>query len=150
MRIAFDIGGVISKYPKEFGNMMFALGALNDIFVITDMHDREEVLEMLEANSLLGVCVREENVYHADYKTYGEMCKAVLLRDLKIDALVDDFPGYLQWDSSFGPAPIRLQVMPDAFRPYWHDDWKVKCDSDFGRRKYTERPSGETGRTHGS
>ena len=52
------------------------------------------------------------------------MCKAVLLSELKIDIFFDDFIGYLAWDSSLGPAPIRLLVMPDPYKPYWADSWK--------------------------
>ena len=102
VKIAFDISGVISKYPDEMRQLMALPDA--EIFVITDMHEKTEVLKMLTDN---GFMISEDHVLCADYATYGEMCKAVLLRDLKIDILLDDFVGYMQWDSSFGKAPIR-------------------------------------------
>lgn len=140
MKIAFDIGGVISKYPSEMRVLMQSLMfALQEVFVITDMHDRSEVLETLATNGF--GFVPEDRVFCADYARHGELCKAVLIKELGIDALVDDFGGYVQWDSSLGPAPIRMLVAPDAFRPYWHPDWKVKVDSDFGRRVYSLPPS---------
>ena len=134
MRIGFDIGGVISKHPSEFRALIYDLHTTGHlIFIITDMHDIEYVEKMLRSNSIPGYY----EVYCADYKTHGEMCKAVLLKELKIDMFFDDFQGYLQWDSSFGPAPIRFLMMPDAMRPYWHKDWKTQDDSDFGRRVYS-------------
>jgi hypothetical protein len=134
MRIAFDIGGCISKYPDQFRELIQHMDIYN-VFVITDMHDKSEVVKTLCDNEIL-VC--EENVYCADYATHGEFCKAKLLQELKIDVFIDDFLGYLQWDSRFGKPPIRLLVMPDATQPYWHDTWKVPTESDFGRRKFSE------------
>lgn len=131
MKYAFDIGGVLSKYPVEFRNMVDHLDVLNGIYAITDMHDQGYVMDMLWQN---GFFLLEENVHCADYAKYGEMCKAVLLRDLKIDVFIDDFPGYLQWDRSLGKAPLRLLVQPDPFMPYWDETWKTTDDSDFGRR----------------
>jgi hypothetical protein len=134
MRIAIDIGGVISKYPDQFRELIHSLSD-HEIFIITDMHDKSEVVKILQDNEIF---VSEENVYCADYATYGEFCKAELLRELKIDIFVDDFLGYLQWDYRFGKPPIRLLMMPDATQPYWHDTWKVSVESDFGRRKFSE------------
>lgn len=135
MRFAFDIGGVISKYPEQFRHLAVTLAAEgNDVFVITDMHNKAEVVEMLADNGF--GFIDEVHVFCADYQKHGEFCKAILLRDLKIDFFFDDFVGYVQWDSSFGPAPVRMLIAPDGFRPYWHDGWKVKDGHDFGRRVY--------------
>ncbi len=131
-KIAFDIGGVLSKYPDFFRTLLPALemGGM-EIHVITDMHDRAETLKMLAANEF---SVAEEHVHNADYKQHGEACKAIILRDLKIDAIVDDFPGYLVWPFE-SPAPIRLHMQPDPYKPYWDDSWECS-GGDFGRRKY--------------
>lgn len=142
MKVAFDIGGVLSKYPDELRNWVYTFqDAGYGVFVITDMHDRREVLDQLRNN---GFRIPEDYVYTADYDQYGEMCKAVLLSKLGINVFIDDFPGYLQWDRSLGPAPIRLLVQPDAFRPYWHESWQVLCKSDFGRRFATPNQLGES------
>jgi len=133
MKIAFDIGGVISKYPEQFRWLMISLSVNMELFVITDMHDKNEVLEMLRENRIE---VAEDHVYCADYAKHGDMCKAVLLKELGIDIFIDDFPAYTSWDSTLGPAPIRLVVAPDPYKPYWSDSWKVKTECDFGRRRY--------------
>ena len=140
MKIALDIGGVISKYPDEFKRLAESfLFSQNEVFVITDMHDKAEVRQTLDMNGF--GCIPDDHVYCADYTTHGELCKAVLLKELRIDILIDDFPGYVQWDSSLGPAPIRLFVAPDPFRPYWHPEWKTVVHSDFGRRVYKHPPA---------
>tara|TARA_Y100000034_G_scaffold134957_1_gene205018 strand:- start:692 stop:1129 length:438 start_codon:yes stop_codon:yes gene_type:complete len=132
MKIAFDIGGVLSKYPDEFRSLIRSLlNSTCEIYVITDMHDKAEVMQMLYENNFP---VTDNHIYIADYKKYGEFCKAVILAELKIDIFIDDFQGYLQWDSQLGKPPIRLLVAPDGFAPYWHQDWITKDKSDFGRR----------------
>jgi len=138
MRIAFDIGGVLSKYPDQFRRLLHRLTERFptffgvDIFVITDMHDVDEVYEMLVMNGF--DMIHKDNVYCADYKTHGEGCKAELLRDLEIDLFFDDFLGYMMLPSD----TIRCLVIPDPHRPYWHKSWKTKDKSDFGRRVYTK------------
>ena len=133
MKIAFDIGGVLSKY-KSMRTLLDSLDyAGEDIYIITDMHNKEEILEQLNANDIL---IHPRNVYSADYTKYGEAAKAILLRDLGIDIFFDDFIGYLFWDASWGPAPVRCLLMPDPLQPYWSDDWKVQDNLDFGRRRY--------------
>lgn len=134
MRVAFDIGGVISKYPIQFKRLYLSLEQepSNECFVITDMHDKNKVVNILKEN---GFYFRKENVYCANYDKYGEMCKAVLLKELKIDIFIDDFVGYLWWDSSLGEAPIRLLVMPDPTKPYLDKSWVCE-DKGFGRQKY--------------
>lgn len=135
VRVAFDIGGVLSKYPDILREMARALmlgGA--SIFVITDMLDRSAVLEMLVRNGFEFVPV--ENVYTADYDTHGEGCKAVLLESLRIDVFLDDFIGY----AAVGGAPVRCLVMPDASLPYYAEAWQTVGDEgSFGRRVYPRK-----------
>lgn len=135
LKIAFDIGGVLSKYPETFKKLIAGLwcGGVN-LYVITDMHKRDEVLKQLSDNGFS--MIPPENVYCADYNTHGEFCKAVLLRDLKIDIFFDDFVGYVNWDSQFGEAPIRCLLAPNAFKPYWDESWKCE-GGEFGRRKFS-------------
>lgn len=134
MRMAFDIGGVISKYPAVFREIVCSLleSCRGEVYVITDMHDKASVLKQLSDNGF-GM-IPPINVYCADYDRHGEFCKAILLRDLGIDVFVDDFFGYVQWDSQLGPAPVRLLMAPDGFKPYWADDWKCE-GGEFGRRR---------------
>lgn len=149
MRIGFDIGGVLSKYPNEFRELMKKLyySYNAELYIITDMHPIDKVIKTLNDNGFFEIIeadqhyylINPSNVYSADYETYGNAAKAVLISKLKLDMFFDDFDGYLQWDSSFGPQPILLKVQPDMFKPYWSKDWV--CDGgDFGRRKYTASP----------
>lgn len=131
MKIAFDIGGVLSKFPNEFRSLIDTLMASHQIHVITDMHDHTEVVNVLIRN---GFKIPSENVHCADYTGKGEYCKAILLKELGIDIFIDDFGPYLTWDSALGPAPIRLMIAPDGFRPYWHPEWQTNDNCDFGRR----------------
>ena len=133
LKIAFDIGGVISKYPQQMREVIWSLKTCgHETHVITDMHDKEDVLKQLKDNEFEHYF---DFVHCADYATHGELCKAVLLRDIKIDMFYDDFVGYTMWPPHFGPAPIRMLVMPDGYRPYWHPDWRCS-GGDFGRRVY--------------
>ena len=136
MKFCVDIGGVISKYPEQFRQLLQTLQKDgHTVYILTDMHKRDEVLEMLTVNDF--GFIEHSNVYCADYQKYGEFAKARILKQLGIDIFVDDFVGYLTWDSSLGPAPIRLLVAPNGFMPYWHNDWKVRENLDFGRRVTT-------------
>ena len=131
MKIGFDIGGVLSKYPSEFKKLINIFTSNCELYVITDMHNKEEILKTLLNNGFGNF--KSENVYCADYNKYGNMAKAVLIKEINIDVFIDDFEPYLVWDSTFGPQPILLKVMPDNYKPYWHKDWE--CDgNDFGRR----------------
>ncbi len=135
MKIAFDIGGVLSAYPDEFRAMALTLGLQHALYVITDMHPHEKSIRVLTENHLIPP-FNPARVLSADYERYGNAAKAVILRDLGIDVLIDDFAGYLVWPWET-PAPIRLHVCPDPRRPYWHDTWK--CDGgEFGRRRYLD------------
>lgn len=131
LRVAFDIGGVISKYPGIMRQMIAALviGGV-EVHVITDMHDHASVMRQLAMNGLNAIA--PERVHCADYNAHGEGCKAELLAALQIDVFLDDFIGYV----SVGGCPVRLLVMPDASRPYYSEEWQGDGEVEFGRRVY--------------
>lgn len=131
MKIAFDVGGVISKYPQQFFGLMRDLhnDPYNEVFVISDLHPKEKIVELLRLNNFLNICVWSRNVYSADYEKYGEACKTKLCEKLNIDILIDDHMAYLV-EGDF----IRLMVMPNTRYSYWAPTWKTVCESDFGRR----------------
>jgi len=133
LRVAFDIGGVLSKYPEVFRPLIVRLLQSGvEVFVITDMKDRDGIIETLRLNAF--DMIPNDHVYSADYDVHGEACKAVLLRDLKIDVFFDDFVGYVAPHGS----PVRCLVMPDETRPYYHDEWKIVGSSwDGGRCRYS-------------
>lgn len=134
--IAFDIGGVLSKYPdtcrRLIGDLMRGGHA---VCVITDQHDHAEVMRTLVANGF-SPPIPPQSVFCADYQHHGDACKAVLMRRLGVTILVDDHPGYAVWPWP-EPAPMRLLVQPDVRRPYWAADWQCE-GGDFGRRCYLD------------
>lgn len=134
MKIAFDIGGVLSKYPDVFRpliNILVLTQSVVEVHVISDMHDKDKMLKMLYSNAIR---VPQERVHSADYKTHGEGCKAELCRELGIDILIDDFAGYVSVPDA---PPVRLLVMPDVSKPYYHPTWKTDgSEGDFGRTGY--------------
>lgn len=139
MKIAFDVGGVLSKYPDVFRQLFDTLAAIEpfgasfEVWVISDMHPTEKIIDMLRRNNFRFL---EHRVRSADYKTHGEECKAVLCRELGIDILVDDFIGYV---ATPGSPPVRLLLMPDASLDYYHGSWQTDgSEGDFGRRNPPE------------
>ena len=137
LRIAFDIGGVLSKYPEQFRTLVsYLLCSMNiEVYVISDMHDHPKMVKMLHDNGML---FPPERVYSADYKTHGERCKTELCEQLGIDILLDDFVGYVA-EGDF----IRLLVMPNCTKPYYDDNWQTDgSEGDFGRHKYVRRVDG--------
>jgi len=140
VRIAFDIGGVLSKFPDVFRPLFRRLALPPacitvlesepiELFVISDMHDKDKMGMMLLQN---GFDLRPSQIHCADYKAHGEDCKAVLCEQLGIDILIDDFPGYV---CQIGSPRVRLLVMPDPSQPYYADEWKTDgSEGDFGRR----------------
>ncbi len=129
-RVAFDVGGVLSKYPAIFRPIVAALQAAPDVevLILTDMTDPQKVAEVLAGN---GFVVPLERIFCADFACYGEACKAILLEELQVDVFVDDMPAYLAQG-----CPVRLLLLPDLERPYYHDDWRIPGESgDFGRRR---------------
>lgn len=126
MKIAFDVGGVLSKH-NSIRQLFQRLQLIHDtrVYVISDMHPVEKIQKMLKDNGLY-----TPFVYSADYNKHGENCKKVLCDELDIDILIDDFIGYVA-EGNF----VRLLVMPDPHKPYYSNDWKTDgSEGDFGRR----------------
>jgi hypothetical protein len=123
MKVAFDVGGVLTRYPRECRELIACLlQGGHEVFVVTDMPDRDKVVAALVANDftdprLLG------NVVLARHSRHGDACKAVVLLDLGIDVLVDDHLGYLGWPWPTR-APLRLLVVPDPRRAYYGETWR--------------------------
>lgn len=147
MKIAFDIGGVLSKYPGVFRPLVNWLRMASadlpsyrsryagmyepiEVYVISDIHDRDKMIGMVHGN---GFDIDPDHIHSADYATHGENCKAVLCEELGIDLLIDDHPGYI---AQIGSPRVRLLVMPDPNEPYYADDWQTDgSEGDFGRRR---------------
>lgn len=135
LNVAFDVGGVLSKYPQIFRPLLWTLYVAStenygevEVHIISDMHPKEKILDMLARNGF--DFIPSSRVHSADYATHGERCKAVLCEQLSIDLIIDDFPGYVA-DGNH----VRLLVMPNTTQSYYHDDWKTDgSEGNFGRR----------------
>lgn len=138
MKYAFDLGGTVTKYPEIFHCMIVSLqsSGWNQVFILTDMKDRANVRELMKLNGLEHH-VLDSQIHLADYDRHGEACKAIVMRDLGIDVLVDDHGGYLVWPWP-EPAPLRLLVTPDPRRPYTAPTWKTPDGEGFGRTAFVE------------
>jgi len=111
MKLAFDIGGVLGKYPEVFLPMITALqkgGA--EVFIVTDISDKTTAEALL---TKYGYSIASESILCADFQKNGERCKAVLIKEYGIDVLIDDHPGYCA-DSGC----VSLFVWPDPHVPY--------------------------------
>lgn len=140
MRIAIDIGGVLSKYPWEIKSIIKAMSdAGHIVYLLTDM-DRGSASLVLEENQIVPHLVKSDAVLCADFHRHGEAAKAVVVREQMIDVLIDDHPGYLvwPWDSM---APLRLAVMPDPRRAYNSNSWI--SSGEFGRAWYRGEEGGD-------
>jgi hypothetical protein len=134
VRIGLDVGGVLSKYPYVFRALLRACAGSGHVewHIVSDMHPKEEILTMLALNE---IDVPAYRVHSADFAKYGEACKVILAKELRLSMMIDDFGAYVAEGDL-----ARLLVMPNIRQPYYHDHWKVPPPkdgkfSDFGRRK---------------
>jgi hypothetical protein len=131
VKVGFDIGGVLSKYPNLLRPVIRALLASPDVevHVLTDIPDHGKAVRLCSEN---GFDVPTCNVHSCDYASLGEECKAAKAKELKLDVLFDDFMAYLM---SPGEPALRFLAMPDPTRDYFAPDWKTDgSEGDFGRR----------------
>lgn len=135
LRVSFDIGGVLSKYPDQFRRLVRALAASPavELYVITDMHDHDQSVRFVHGNGF--DCIPEHRILNSDYPEHGEACKARMIEEYGIDIHVDDFPGYCAHTSC-----ISLFVWPNPGEPYYADSWVTDgSEGDFGRRCRAQR-----------
>lgn len=133
IKIGFDIGGVLSKYPEILRPIVAALAASPEIevHVLSDMHPHAKCVDWVVTRN--GFAVLPERIHPCDYAEHGERCKAFKAAEIGLDVLVDDFVGYL---AVVGAPPLRLLVMPDPDRDYYHPTWGTDgSEGNFGRRR---------------
>lgn len=133
LRVAFDIGGVLSKRPDVFRPLVAALQAGGvEVFVVTDMPDHEQSVRFVRSN---GYAIPAANILHGDYAAHGEACKAETVKKNNLHLLIDDFPGYASAVATETDA-VSLFTWPDPRRPYYADDFQTDGkEGDFGRRR---------------
>jgi hypothetical protein len=120
MRISFDIGGVISRYPKQMKMLIWALlQSCIDVYVVTDM-PWPTARELLNSNGF--DCIDDDHLKSADWNTHGDRCKAMLLKQLAIDIHFDDYPAYCVTDCD----TIGMFVWPVPSKPFSAPGWKTK------------------------
>lgn len=132
LKVSFDIGGVLSKYPYIFKPMIFALvkgGA--EVHVLTDM-EKEKALRILAMNDLGPEVIPEMWVHFADFARYGDPCKDLIITRIGIHVHIDDYPGYL----AAGDYGVRLMVWPSNQESYYSSEWKTDgSEGEFGRNR---------------
>ena len=138
LRIGIDIGGCLSKQPHIFRLLIAAIGWNSEraaVYLVTDQHPEEKVRATLLLN---GIDPPRGHVLVSDYDECGEECKAVVCQQHAIDILIDDHAGYL---ACVGEPLVRLLMMPDATRPYYHSSWVTpEGEGTFGRRTMRRNP----------
>lgn len=129
MKVAVDVGGVISKYPTEFKEILYVLKHTPiDVYIMSDMHPKEKISSMLRMNDIY---VEDDHIISADYATHGENCKAIACDEYNINILIDDFIGYVA-----SGKHIRMLVMPNPDLDYYHETWETDgTEGNFGRRR---------------
>lgn len=146
LRVSFDIGGVLSKNPALFREMMRILEAGGaEVYVLTDMPDHAKAVKLLAAN---GFSVASERVLCADWDMHGDMCKAVLIEQYGIQLHIDDFPGYSAGAGTVDGC-VSLFTWPDPYAPYYHEDFvpddPAHMPAGMRRRKPRPRAGGTQG-----
>lgn len=117
LRVSFDIGGVITRYPRQVRALMWALihGGV-EVFVLTDMA-RETAVALLRQNGF--PFVGEDHVIGADWNAHEDRCKDVEMRRLRIDVHFDDFAPYCVTSDD----TMTLMVWPKPSLPYNAAEW---------------------------
>ncbi len=131
LTIAFDIGGVISRYPEKMKQLMAVLikgGAL--VYILTDMNP-VDALAAVRANGLMHLIghdrllsdpyfqsARNRYILSANWSRDGDLCKTRIMEDEGIDFLIDDRPDYAAKGDFIG---LVLSPRPDV--PYYHESW---------------------------
>lgn len=116
MIIAFDIGGVISRYPEQMRELMLAFQAAGtDVRVLTDMCP-DDARASLNANGF--DFMPDDKIHSADWTAHGDRCKSEVIRREGIDVLIDDRPDYCA-EGDF----IGLVLSPRPQKPYYATEW---------------------------
>lgn len=117
MIVAFDIGGVISRYPEKMKEMMQALiqGGI-DVRVVTDI-PFEKAWRLLCLNGF--DFLSKGQLHSGDWAIHGDMCKSVICERFGIDVLIDDRPDYCAVGDFIG---MVLSPRPDK-KPYYSENW---------------------------
>jgi hypothetical protein len=128
LKISFDIGGVLSKYPNVFRHLLASLSNCEDVsvYVLTDM-PIEKAQDLIRRN---GFDVEHVNILSANYDAHGERCKEMLIEENGIDIHIDGFPDYCAHTKC-----VSLMVWPNPHEPYYHDDFLTDgSEGNFARR----------------
>jgi hypothetical protein len=92
MIVAFDIGGVLSRYPEKMKALMHALMAGGvDVRIVTDIN-HSKAIELLHLNGF--GFVPDEKVHSGDWSVDGDLCKTNVCTEIGVDFLIDDRPDY--------------------------------------------------------
>lgn len=117
LRVGFDIGGVISRYPVEMKAIMWALvlgGA--EIYIVTDMNPTDAAAACREND--LDTIVPADHIISANWSDHGDLCKTKVIERLKLDFMLDDRADYCAAGDFIG-----FVLSPRPHVPYYHKTW---------------------------
>jgi hypothetical protein len=116
MKIGFDIGGTISRYPEKMKELMTILkkgGA--QVCVITDI-PYDQACQLCLDNE---IPVLASQIHSCNWSEHQDLCKTLKCEELKVDFLIDDRPDYCAVGDFIG---LVLAPRPKT-RPYYSDSW---------------------------
>lgn len=122
MKAGFDIGGVISRYPKQMKELMKALirGGV-EVCILTDMNSKDAMNAVMENGFDF---IYPDHIHSCDWSGHGDLCKTEVAARIGIDILIDDRPDYCASGDFIG---LVLSPRPDV--PYYHESWINKPTS---------------------
>jgi len=118
MKIAFDIGGVLTRHTAKMKEIMATLergGA--EVHVVTDM-PLNKAMDLCIANGITDI-IPISRIHSADWDCHQELCKTILCEELGIEALFDDHGPYLHTGNFIG-----FLLTPRPSLPYYSNEWK--------------------------
>jgi len=119
MKVAFDVGGLISRYPIQMKAMMKALIAGGvEVYILTDMN-QQDARAACETNGI--DFISQDRILSADWSCHGDLCKTRMCEAHGIDILLDDRPDYTAHGDFIG-----LNLSPRPHTPYYADGWVNK------------------------
>jgi hypothetical protein len=122
MKIAFDIGGVISRYPQQMIQFMRALtiGGI-EVHIVTDI-PYHAALWLCQVNRIE---VPFNQIHSCDWAKDGDLCKTKKCEELGIDILIDDRPDYCAVGKFIG-----LVLSPRPTIPYYAPEWQSQSETE--------------------
>lgn len=112
MIVAIDLGGVVTRYPREIRYLVESLLAGgSEVHFVSDCP-----LETMD-RILIDACIAtHERIFYHSVEWTGDESKSRVLKQIRADIFIDDHLGYIL--GADGACKIRLLVVPSPSEPY--------------------------------